>query len=255
VRLSVVFGVTSALLLAASAGPRAAPNLNATWLVTNVHGSVTAQRGADTAVPVNTGDRIVAGTRVRSQARGHVTLMRDGDVVQVDAESAVELAMTDWGTPAKGVIQTFGTATFKVTSEPTKPFKVRTPFLTATAVGTAFTVTVGHDSADVKVLKGAVEVWSVLSGETNLLVAGEIAHASIREMMEAREAEAALVARSAAPATGAPVGAAARLEAALPAAQAPQTAEVPAGFEDAPVLPEDVAPRPAAKPSNNEKAE
>jgi ferric-dicitrate binding protein FerR (iron transport regulator) len=249
-RRPAIIAVTLVSLIAATADPRAATNLNATWLVTNVHGAVAAQRGADPAVPVNTGDRIAAGTRILSKARGHVTLMRDGDVVQVDAESAVELAVTDWGTPAKGVIQTFGQATYKVTSEPTKPFKVRTPFLTATAVGTAFTVTVDQDSADVKVTKGAVEVWSVLSGETNLLVAGEVAHASIREMMEAKEAEAAIQAKAVAAAAppSKPSGKTPPAPQTVPVpqtAQAPDSVEVPAGFEDAPVLPEDAGPPPA----------
>ena len=243
-RRPTVIAVTLATLLTVTGYPHAATNVNATWLVTNVHGSVTAQHGADPAVEVNTGDRIAAGTRIMSKARGHITLMREGDLVQVDADSVVELAVTEWGTPAKGVFQTTGTATFKVTSEPSKPFKVRTPFLTATAVGTAFTVSVDQDSANVKVTKGAVEVWSVLSGETSLLVAGQVAQASIAAMIEAHEAEALRQAKALASAGPTSPAQSARP---VPASIPVQAAEVPAGFEDAPVLPDDVAPAAAGR--------
>jgi ferric-dicitrate binding protein FerR (iron transport regulator) len=221
----------AAALVALSAVPRAAPSLNATWLVTAVHGTVTAQRGTDAAVPVATGDRIAAGTLIQSRAGGHVTLMRDGDVVQVEADSLVELAVNDWGGPAKSVVQTIGTASYKVGGAAGKPFKVRTPFITATAVGSGFTVTVDRDRAEVRSTRGAVEVWSVLSGETNLLVAGETAHASVREMMEAKDAEF----RQAASAAGG--------RGATPKAAPAPAAEVPAGFEDAPVLPDDAPAR------------
>jgi hypothetical protein len=233
---------TLTTLLTPTGHLQAATSVNATWLVTNVHGSVTAQRGADPVIAVSTGDRIPAGMRIVSKARGHITLMRDGDIVQVDANSVIDLVATDWGTPAKSVIQTIGSARYKVTSDPSKPFKVRTPFLTAAAVGTAFTVSVDQNSANVKVTKGAVEVWSVLSGETSMLVAGQVAEASIAAMIEARDAETARQARAVAAGPSSPA------QAARPAAAAPpvQSAEVPAGFEDAPVLPDDVPP-PAAR--------
>jgi hypothetical protein len=233
-RRPTVIAVAVAALMALSAVPYAAPSLNATWLVTAVHGTVTAQRGTDAAIPVATGDRIAAGTLIQSRAGGHVTLMRDGDVVQVEADSMVELVVNDWGGPAKSVVQTIGTASYKVGGAGGKSFKVRTPFITATAAGSGFTVTVDRDRAEVRATKGAVEVWSVLSGETNLLVAGETAHASVREMMEAKDAE---FRQSAAATRGA-----------TPKAAPPPAAEIPAGFEDAPVLPDDAPARKAPPP-------
>jgi hypothetical protein len=72
-------------------------------------------------------------------------------------------------------MQNLGTLLFKIRTRPQNPFNVKTPYLAAIIRGTIFTVSVDARNAALHVATGAVEVHSILSGETALVRPGETA--------------------------------------------------------------------------------
>ncbi len=82
--------------------------------------------------------------------------------------------------PATRIAQKMGSILFKITTRPDKPFSVKTPYLAAVIKGTTFTVSVDQRNAALHVTEGAVQVSSILSGQTALVRPGQTAAVSNR---------------------------------------------------------------------------
>ena len=148
------------------------------WVASEVTGQVTVQLGDSPAKPVLAGEELAPGSKVQSADGARAVLARNGDVMEVAANSAVELPVDEAGRPVKGVVQSLGTAMFKIITNPENPFTVKTPYLAAVIKGTTFSVTVNTGGTALHVTKGAVEVRSLLSNETSLIRAGQTALAA-----------------------------------------------------------------------------
>lgn len=90
-------------------------------------------------------------------ASGRAVLVRGHETVIVEPNSRVQLP----GTAVNGntqVLQTIGSAIYKIGKQKKPHFQVDTPYMAAVVKGTAFTVTVSEDEASVAVTEGLVEV-------------------------------------------------------------------------------------------------
>jgi hypothetical protein len=168
----------AAVLVLAPTG--AAANEAAPWTVTEVAGAVSLERDGAPTAALAAGQTLAPGARIRTAADGRAALARNGDIVEVAADSALELPGDAAGRPVKGVVQTLGTLLFKIVTRPEDPFRVQTPYLAALVKGTVFAVTVQANGTTLRVDRGAVEVTSKLSRETSLIRAGQTAVASSR---------------------------------------------------------------------------
>ncbi|MFM9863930.1 MAG: FecR domain-containing protein [Micropepsaceae bacterium] len=90
-------------------------------------------------------------------ASGRAVLVRGHETVIVEPNSRVQLP----GLAVNGntqVLQTIGSAIYKIGKQKKPHFQVDTPYMAAVVKGTAFTVTVSEDEASVAVTEGLVEV-------------------------------------------------------------------------------------------------
>ncbi|NOT42055.1 MAG: FecR domain-containing protein [Alphaproteobacteria bacterium] len=90
-------------------------------------------------------------------ASGRAVLVRGHETVIVEPNSRVQLP----GTAVNGntqVLQTIGSAIYKIGKQKKPHFQVDTPYMAAVVKGTAFTVTVSDEEASVAVTEGLVEI-------------------------------------------------------------------------------------------------
>ncbi len=90
-------------------------------------------------------------------ASGRAILVRGQESVVVEPNSRVQLP----GDPINGntqVLQSLGSAIYKIGKQQKPHFQVDTPYMAAVVKGTAFTVTVGASEASVAVTEGLVQV-------------------------------------------------------------------------------------------------
>ncbi|MBY8826598.1 FecR family protein [Hephaestia mangrovi] len=95
----------------------------------------------------------------------------DGSIAAINTQSAVEI---DYSPMRRDVRLDRGEAWFQVAKNPKRPFVVEAGRVRAEAVGTAFSVRLKHDGAEVLVTEGVVEAWaSGADGHRVRLLAGE----------------------------------------------------------------------------------
>jgi hypothetical protein len=90
-------------------------------------------------------------------ASGRAVLVRGQETVVVEPNSRIQLP----GEAVNGntqILQTLGSAIYKIGKQKQPHFQVDTPYLAAVVKGTAFTVTVGDEQTSVAVTEGLVEV-------------------------------------------------------------------------------------------------
>lgn len=148
------------------------------WTVVSVDGKVDVRRVSSDWTPAREGEVLPMGTKVKSGDDGRITLTRNGDRIAISPRSELEVPGLEDGAAPKGVVQTLGTAVFKIMTRPDKPFTVKTPYMAAVIKGTTFTVTVNDQGAALHVTKGAVEVESLMNGQVVLVHPGQTATVS-----------------------------------------------------------------------------
>jgi hypothetical protein len=146
-----------------------------TWSVKQVTGAARLHHNGDGWRALRVGDIIKPGSRVETNDGGRLVLVRPGDSIEVAPNSRFDVPFKNEPNP-KGVkshvIQTMGTLLFKITTRPENPFGVKTPYLAAVIKGTTFTVSVDGPRSALHVSHGAVEVSSVLTGQTVMVRPG-----------------------------------------------------------------------------------
>lgn len=170
------------------------------WRVTQVDGDAWLRNRASAARPVHEGDRLVAGGFVVTGEAGKVVLSRDVIALTLMPNSRIEIPADDPpladGPPDDAhpgrisVVQRFGTLMVQLEQYPGRledllrqppegqVLQVETPFLTASVMGTVFTVRVEEGAASLNVTAGTVEVRSIASGEVAIVRAGQTARVS-----------------------------------------------------------------------------
>jgi hypothetical protein len=126
------------------------------WRVVDAAGVVRV--GGPGFMPVSlTRDQELPADAWIETASGRAVLVRGHETVVVEPNSRIQLP----GAPVNGntqVLQTLGSALYKIGKQKKPHFQVDTPYMAAVVKGTAFTVTVGDDQAAVAVTEGLVEV-------------------------------------------------------------------------------------------------
>jgi len=82
-------------------------------------------------------------------------VLPDGSVVELKAGAAIAV---NFNAEARGVTLLHGEVHFQVTKDPARPFIVTARSVAVRAVGTAFSVDLGHDAVEVLVTEGTVAV-------------------------------------------------------------------------------------------------
>ncbi len=145
------------------------------WKVDTVEGTAWVKRSRAGWRPLAAGAELGPGSRVKTGKDGRIVISRPGDTVSVSPNSRFGIPAPAKKGPVTHIMQNLGTLLFKIKTRPQNPFNVRTPYLAAIIRGTTFTVSVDDSNAALHVATGAVEVTSILSGETALVRPGETA--------------------------------------------------------------------------------
>jgi hypothetical protein len=145
------------------------------WKVDTVEGTAWVQRNGAGWQPLAAGAELGPGSRVKTGKDGRIVISRPGDTVSVSPNSRFGIPEPATEGPVTHFMQNLGTLLFKIRTRPHNPFNIKTPYLAAIIRGTTFTVSVDDRNAALHVATGAVEVHSILSGETALVRPGETA--------------------------------------------------------------------------------
>ena len=145
------------------------------WKVVEIKGDAQYNQNGSGWKPLNTGTVLKPGSRVKTGKDGRIVISRPGDTVSVSPNSHFGVPAPARKGPVTHIMQDLGTLLFKIKTRPQNPFNIKTPYLAAIIRGTTFTVSVDDSNAALHVATGAVEVHSVLSGETALVRPGETA--------------------------------------------------------------------------------
>jgi hypothetical protein len=175
--------VVAAMLILA--GGRAAADEVAqrgTWFVVELSGSAFSRLGEvgeGAWQPLQPGESLAAGSRVRTGKDGNLVLANAVDRIQLSPDSEIELPGPKDGDAITRVIHWIGTAVFDVGKRPSPQFEVSTPYLVAVVKGTIFATTVSEAGSVVKVTDGVVGVAAAGGGGDSIDVrAGETASVS-----------------------------------------------------------------------------
>jgi len=123
------------------------------------------------------GHPVVSGATVVTANDSTVMLARRGDSILLYPNSRMTVADAVDGDPL-GTVQSYGMLLYRMETHRSRNFEVRTPFLSATATGTVFTVDVAADRATVSVAEGMVRVVPAGGGKGDVVRAGSRASVS-----------------------------------------------------------------------------
>lgn len=145
------------------------------WTVAEVEGAAMVAHDGGAWQALRKGDVLKPGSKVKTGKEGRVLLKRPGDSLAVSSNSKFGIPGGGEARPFGRIVQSLGTLLFKVKTRPQDPFRVKTPYLAAVIKGTTFTVSVNSSTTALHVTKGAVQVNSILTGQSVLVRPGETA--------------------------------------------------------------------------------
>jgi hypothetical protein len=148
------------------------------WRVSDVKGN--AQKSSDGKAwrSLKRGETVHPGIAIKTGPKARLIMVRPGDSMNVAPSSHFNIPKSGKSSgkkPATHIAQKMGSILFKITTRPDKPFSVKTPYLAAVIKGTTFTVSVDQSNAALHVTEGAVQVSSILSGQSALVRPGQTA--------------------------------------------------------------------------------
>ncbi len=148
---------------------------HADWVVSRVRGD--AQQMVDGQwVPLVRGAVVVDGQSVRTGENGHVDLVRDAELIELDPET--EILLHEGAGKLTSLVQSSGVVTADVERRNVQHFSIQTPFLAAVVKGTRFRVVVADGSAQVNVDRGTVQVQDTINDLVVDIVRGQEAQVS-----------------------------------------------------------------------------
>ncbi len=167
-----VFQVLAALVLLVLSLPASA--FADDWLVTKLRGEALQLVGNDWA-PLNRGDVVPDDRVIRTLASGRAMLQRDGETIEIAANTQIRIFDKAGGKHFTVVQQHFGTVAIEAEVRNVQHFAVQTPYLAAVVKGTRFEVKTTARHSQVKVQRGLVAVEDDRSGASTRLAAGQTA--------------------------------------------------------------------------------
>jgi hypothetical protein len=146
------------------------------WTLTSVTGQVSVQEDAEaTPRPAEVGEIVADDGLVSTGPDSAATLQKGNDVVELRADTAVQLPAPSTEGVWTRVVQSVGEAFFEVETRPSRHFQVETPYLTALVKGTQFTIGIEDGEAEVAVSRGTVGVSAKTGGASADVTAGQTA--------------------------------------------------------------------------------
>lgn len=149
------------------------------WRIVQSAGDVRVTNGNDAGKAIDPRTDLPEGTIVTTGKSGRAVVRRGQE--QVIIEPLTRLAFTRATPGATSILQSAGSALYRIGKKKTPHFQVDTPYLAALVKGTAFTVNVNRTRADVLVSEGAVEVSSREGSAVSLVKTGMSAAVSATE--------------------------------------------------------------------------
>ncbi|WP_193173755.1 FecR family protein, partial [Nisaea nitritireducens] len=156
---------------------------NENWTILEISGNVEIDRNGSGLAPVSVDSRIGVGSVIRTRDRGRLVLVRGEESIIVGPHTEISIPEQDksWGTR---ILQSLGTALFKVKKQSSPHFEVVTPYLAAVVKGTSFTVNVRDGESLVHVVEGAVQVTDTASGAAVMVRPGQTARTTSRSGLQ-----------------------------------------------------------------------
>lgn len=143
------------------------------WTAARLRGEVLVSRqGKWVALKLN--DTISGGQPVKTSATGAVQFERNGETVDVFANTQIAIEESAAGSVTT-VKEDFGTVTVQDNETAVPRFSVVTPYLVSVVKGTIFTVSTLSGHSRVSVARGKVEVDDIKSRSRVLLLPGQFA--------------------------------------------------------------------------------
>jgi hypothetical protein len=164
------FLLVTALMLGLGFAASAQAGADEAWRVVQSAGDVRVTTAADATMIVDPRTELPEGAIVTTDKNGRVVIRRGEE--QVILQPLTRLVLTRATPGATNILQSAGSALYRIGKKKTPHFQVDTPYLAALVKGTAFTVTVNRTRADVMVTEGAVEVSSREGSAVSLLKTG-----------------------------------------------------------------------------------
>lgn len=162
-----------AVFVVACAGSQARAE-DAAWRVSKSTGDVWVSTSGVQQASLTDDAVLNPGDTIRTGRNGRVLLVRGQEKILVSPNSVVGVpAQTSQGSTT--IIQQSGTILIEVEKRNGQHFEVETPYLAAVVKGTQFRVAVGQGETYVNVLSGRVEVTDFRSGQSALVMPGQMA--------------------------------------------------------------------------------
>jgi FecR protein len=146
----------------------------AAWRVSKSSGEVWVSTSGVQQVSLSDVAALNPGDTIRTGRNGRVLLVRGQETILISPNSVVGLpAQKSPGSTT--IIQQSGSILIEVEKRNNPHFEVETPYLAAVVKGTQFRVSVSQSESYVNVLRGQVDVTDLKSGQTALVMPGQMA--------------------------------------------------------------------------------
>jgi hypothetical protein len=122
------------------------------------------------------GDTVIKpGDTIRTGRNGRVLLVRGEETILISPNSVIGIPAAPKDGLSTTIIQQAGEILLEVEKRNVKHFEVETPFFAAVVKGTQFRVAVDKSDSHVDVLRGQVEVADFKSGQSAMVLPGQVA--------------------------------------------------------------------------------
>lgn len=144
------------------------------WRVSKSSGEVWVSTSGVQPVSLTDDAVLNPGDSIRTGRNGRVLLVRGQETILISPNSVVGIpAQKSQGSTT--IIQQSGSVLIEVEKRNHNHFEVETPYLAAVVKGTQFRVSVSEGESHVNVLRGQVEVTDFRSGQSALVMPGQMA--------------------------------------------------------------------------------
>ncbi len=162
-RLRCAAAIAAAVCLAAGTATAEVDSVELTdyWTVLVVDGTAYRREGVNAwndRAPIAAGDLIGPYQSIETGAGSEVLLLRDDDIIRVQANTVIQLPAPEVGGPETTVVQPGGDASYAVGSRDEPSFEVVTPYLVAGIKGTRFAIT--ENASRLSVTEGLIGLSS-----------------------------------------------------------------------------------------------
>jgi hypothetical protein len=162
--------IVIALMLGLGFASSAQAEANKAWRIVQSAGDVRVTNGDDEGKAIDPRMELPEGAIVTTGANGRAVISRGQE--QVIIQPLTRLVLTQATPGATTILQSAGSALYRIGKKKTPHFQVDTPYLAAIVKGTAFKVTVDRTRSDVSVTEGAVQVATLAGSAVTLIRSG-----------------------------------------------------------------------------------